>query len=95
VDENVDEAAMEPYDLEQVIREEMKFVGLSGETSQQRLVEGTPDLDAAAREIELAIDALRPKHPYDLPTEPDYMFDPDYAPDHVVLVLAWPMPEPF
>ena len=52
------------------------------------------DQEAAAREIELAIDALRPRHPFDLPMRPEYIFDPDYTPDRTVLVLSWPMPHP-
>jgi hypothetical protein len=76
------------------IREEMKFIGLPGETFEQRPVAGTPD-PGAAREIELAIDALHPRHSYDLPMQPEYAFDPDYTPDHIVLVLGWPMPGPF
>lgn len=85
---------MEPYDLEQIVEEEMKFIGLSGETFQQSPTGSTPDLGAAAREIEMAIDALRPKHPYDLPVQPEYTFDQDYTSEHIVLVLGWPMPDP-
>ena len=89
------EAAMEPYDLEQIVREEMKFIGLPGQTPQQDPAESTPDLGVAAREIESAIDALRPRHPYDLPMQPEYMFDPPERPDPMILILSWPMPEPF
>ena len=53
---------------------------------------GPPDPEAA-REIELAIDAVRQRSPYDLPVCPQYMFDPDYTPDHVLLILGWPMHE--
>lgn len=55
---------------------------------------GPPDLEAPAREIEMAIDALRPRHPYDLPMRPEYMFDRDYMPDRSVLILGWSMPAP-
>ena len=85
---------MEPYDLEQIVEEEMKFIGLPGETFQQNLAGNTADLGAAAREIEMAIDALRPRHPYDLPGQPEYTFDPDYAPEQIVLLVGWPMPDP-
>jgi hypothetical protein len=84
---------MESY-LEQIVGEEMKFIGLSGETFQQSPTGSTPDPRAAAREIELAIDALHPKYPYDLPVQPEYTFDPDYASELVVLLVGWPMPEP-
>ena len=49
---------MEPYDLEQTVREETKSIGLPGQISRQDPVENIPDLGAASREIELAIDAL-------------------------------------
>ena len=88
------EATMEPYDLEQIVREETKFIGLPGHAPQQDPAESTPDLGAAAREIESAIDALRPRHPYDLPMRPEYMFDRDYMPDRSVLILGWSMPAP-
>ena len=85
---------MEPYDLEQIVREEMKLIGLPGQTPQQDPARSTPDLGAAAREIESAIDALRPKHPYGLPMQPEYVFEPDYTPDHVLLVVSCPMLDP-
>ena len=85
---------MGPYDLEQIVREEMRFIGLSGEIFQQNPAGSVPDPGVAAREIELAIDALHPRHSYDLPMQPEYMFDPDYTPDRVVLILGWPMPAP-
>jgi hypothetical protein len=75
------EATMEPYDLEQIVREEMKIIGLPGQSPQRDLGESTPDLGAAAREIESAIDALRPRHPYGLPMQPEYVFDPRERPD--------------
>lgn len=75
--------------------------GRPGEDSQETLPVlgpdgriGQPDLEAAAREIEMAIDALRPRHPYGLPMRPEYMFGPDYMPDPVVLIVGWPTPDP-
>jgi hypothetical protein len=85
---------MEPYDLEQIVREEMKFIGLPGQTSQPDPAENTPDLRAAAREIESAIEAVRPRHAYDLPMQPEYMFEPPEMPDPMILILSWSMPEP-
>jgi hypothetical protein len=89
------EPTMEPYDLEQIVREETRFIDLAGETCQRNPAGSAPDLQAAAREIELAIDALHPRHPYDLPMQPEYMFDPHDFPDPMVLILSWSMPEPF
>jgi len=85
---------MEPYDLEQIVREEMKLIGLPDQAPQQDPAERAPDLEAAAREIELAIDGLPPMHPYNLPMQPEYMCDPEYMPDNIVLVVSCPMLDP-
>ena len=86
---------MEPYDLEQIVGKEMKLIGLSGETFQQGRAGNTPDPGPAAREIEQAVDQVCQRHShseYDLLMAPEYMFDPDYKPDQIDLVLGWPMP---
>jgi len=83
---------MEPYDLEQIIREETEFIGLSGEDSARA------PLDAAKQEIEQAIDEACAAHScslYDLPMESEYMFDPLYDSEQMLLILSWSMPEPF
>ena len=83
---------MEPYDLEQMIREETKLIGLSGGDNPGHVP------GATEQEIELAVDEVcqRDAHmAYDLPIEPEYMFDPKYGTDSIVLVLGWLMPDPF
>lgn len=88
---------MEPNDLEQTIREEMRFTGLSADAFQQRSTAGMPDL-GPVHEIGQAIDdACRhdPRSTYDLPMEPQYLFDPQYGPDPLVLILDLSLPGPF
>jgi len=89
---------MEPNDLEQMIREEMGFMSLSAEAFQQSPTGDTPALGPAVHEIEQAIDDVRRhdhRYAYDLPLEPEYMFDPSYGSDQMLLILSWSMPEPF
>jgi hypothetical protein len=76
----------------------MRCISLSAEAFQQSPTGDTPALGPAAHEIEQAIDDVcRQDHryAYDLPMEPQYMFDPLYSSDRMLLILSWSMPEPF
>ena len=89
---------MQPDDLEEMIREEMRFVSLSADTFGQSSTAGMSDLGPVAQEIEQAInDVCRqdPRSAYDLPVEPQYLFDPQYDPDPTVLILGLSLTEPF
>ena len=86
---------MEPYDLEHVVEEEMRFIGLSGGVGRDDAAAEIADVEC---EIEQAVDAVCQRHAYaeyDLLMSPEYMLDPHESPDEMILILSWSMPGPF